>query len=126
MKISISSTGKTLESLLDQRFGRAAYFIIFDTDTMNIDTIDNGASASAGGAGITSAQIIVDKGAGAVITGHVGPNAMNVLKAAGIDIFRGYPVTVKDNVEKYKKGLLEKIDTAVSSHFGMGFKGGQK
>lgn len=121
MRIGISSTGKTLDSSLDQRFGRAPYFILIDTDTMDMESIDNGAAASTGGAGITSAQIIVDKGAEAVITGNVGPNAMNVLKAAGIDIFRGYPVTVKDNVEKYQQGLLEKVDTAVSSHFGMRF-----
>lgn len=126
MRIGISSTGKTLESSLDQRFGRAAYFILIDIDTMGFEVIDNGASVSAGGAGITAAQAIVDKGVGAVITGNVGPNAMNVFKAAGIDIFRGYPIAVKENIEKYQKGLLEKVDTAVSSHFGMGLKGVQK
>ena len=124
MKVCISSTGNTLDSSLDQRFGRASFFIISDTETMNFEAIDNGAAAASGGAGITSAQIVVDKEINAVITGNVGPNAMNVLKAAEIEIFRGSPVSVKENLEKFKKGLLEKIDTTVPQHFGM--QGGQK
>lgn len=119
MKIAVSSTGNTLDSNMDQRFGRAAYFIVLDTETMNFEPLDNGASASTGGAGISAAQAVVDKGAGAVITGNVGPNAMNVLQAAQIDIFRGSPVSVKENIEKYKGGLLEKIDTSVAAHSGM-------
>jgi len=103
---------------------RASFFIISDTETMNFEAIDNGAAAASGGAGITSAQIVVDKEINAVITGNVGPNAMNVLKAAEIEIFRGSPVSVKENLEKFKKGLLEKIDITVPQHFGM--QGGQK
>lgn len=126
MIIGISATGKTLESMMDQRFGRAPYFILIDINTMDYEVIDNGANAPTGGAGITSAQMIADKGVGAIITGNIGPNAMNVLRAAQIDIFRGYSVTVKDNFDKYKKGLLEQLDTNVSYHFGMGSKVGGK
>ena len=32
MKIGISSTGNTMSSLLDARFGRCAYFVVYDTD----------------------------------------------------------------------------------------------
>lgn len=126
MKIAVSSTGNTLESAMDQRFGRAACFIILDTETMGFESVNNGATASAGGAGISAAQAIVDKGAGALITGNVGPNAMNVLQAAKIDIFRGSSESVKENAEKYKKGLLERIDTAVAAHSGMASRGNGK
>lgn len=119
MKVCVSSTGSNLESSLDQRFGRASAFIIFDTETTDFQVIDNQAAAASGGAGITSAQAVVDKGISAVITGNVGPNAMNVLKTAEIEIFRGLPVSVKENIEKFKNGLLEKMDTAVPQHFGM-------
>jgi len=122
MKIAVSSTGKTFESILEQRFGRTPYFIIVDTDTLNIEAINNVSSASTGGAGISSAQIIVDKGVEVVITGNVGPNAMNVLRAADIDIYMGYPVTVEENVAKFKNGQLDKISAAVSQHSGMGMK----
>jgi predicted Fe-Mo cluster-binding NifX family protein len=110
---------------MDPRFGRAAYFVIADTDTMEPEIIENSAAASGGGAGITSGQLMVDKGVTAVITGNVGPNAMNVLKAANIEIYRGIDVSVKENIAKFKKGLLEKINTTVPSHYGMGSRGGQ-
>jgi predicted Fe-Mo cluster-binding NifX family protein len=122
MKVAVSATGNTLESIMDQRFGRAAYFLIADPETMQFEAIDNQA-ASAGGAGITAAQTMVDKGVGAVITGNVGPNAMSVLKAAEIPVYRGTPDPVRKNLEEFKKGTLERIENTVPSHFGMG---GQK
>ena len=92
MKIAVSSTGNTLESQLDLRFGRAASFIFVDTETMDFDAMDNSGAAAAGGAGISAAQLVADKNVGAVITGNVGPNAMNVLKAANIEIYRAVPL----------------------------------
>ncbi|CAA7603297.1 Dinitrogenase iron-molybdenum cofactor [Acididesulfobacillus acetoxydans] len=120
MKIAVSSTGTTLESTMDQRFGRAANFVVVDTETMDFESLNNGAAASGGGAGISAAQTVVDKGVGAIITGNIGPNAMNVLQAAQVDIFRGSPVSVKENIAKHQKGLLERIDTSVAAHSGMG------
>jgi predicted Fe-Mo cluster-binding NifX family protein len=119
MKICISSTGNSVDSTMDPRFGRAAYFVITNTDSMESEIIPNSAANSGGGAGITSGQLMVDKGVGAVITGNVGPNAMNVLKAAKIEIYRGESTSVQENIEKFKKGLLEKINTTVPSHSGL-------
>ena len=51
---------------------------------------------------------MADKGVSAVITGSVGPNAMNVLKAAEIDVHRGLPTTVKENIAKFKEGPLRR------------------
>ena len=65
-------------------------------------------------------QLVADKGATAVITGNVGPNAMNVRNAAGIEVYRGSGATVKENVELFKKGALSKISSTVPPHFGMG------
>ncbi len=124
MKVCFSSIGNSADSVMDPRFGRAAYFAIADTETMEFEMIENAASASGGGAGITSGQLMVDKGVKAVVTGNVGPNAMNVLKTAEIEIFKGSPVSLKENLEKFKKGLLDKIDSTVPEHYGM--QGGHK
>lgn len=124
MKVCLSSNGNSSDSILDPRFGRAAYFAIADTETMKYEIIENSAAVSGGGAGITSGQLMVDKGVKVVITGNVGPNAMNVLKAAGIDIYKGAAVSLKENLEKFNKGLLDKIDTTVPEHYGM--QGGRK
>ena len=126
MKVCITSTGNTPESTMDPRFGRAAWFIIIDTDTMEIEPVENSAAISGGGVGIASGQLMIDGGVEAVITGNVGPNAERVLKAANIRLYKGSAVSVKENFEAFKKGLLEEIDTAVPSHFGMNFHGGQR
>lgn len=124
MKVCLSSNGNSADSVLDPKFGRAAYFVIADIDTMNYEIIENDAATSGGGAGITSGQLMVDKGVSAVITGNVGPNAMKVLKSAGIEVYRGLAISVKENLEKFKNGSLSKIDNTVPEHYGM--QGGSK
>lgn len=120
MKICITSNGSTPESGLDPRFGRCAYFIIVDLETGEHTAVRNEAGLSGSGAGIATGQLMEDKGVGAVVTGNVGPNAMNVLDAAGIDIFRGKDGTVKDNIESFKVGSLARINETVPPHSGKG------
>jgi len=74
MKIAVTSTGSTLDSQLDPRFGRAAYFIIVDADTLQFDAIENDNTAAPGGAGVNAAKLVADQAAEAVITGNCGPN----------------------------------------------------
>ena len=87
MKIAISSSGNTLDSALDPRFGRCAYFLIVDPADMRFEAFDNQSAAQSSGAGIQAAQFLADKNVRAVITGHVGPNAVQTLAAAGIEVF---------------------------------------
>ena len=124
MKIVVTSKGENLSSEMDQRFGRAPYFIIVDTDTSETKAIDNKAVSASGGAGITAGQTMIDNSIEAIITGNVGPNAMNVLTTGKIAIYKGLKDTVEKNVEAFKEGKLDKIDTAVSAHYGMGNQGG--
>jgi len=86
MKIAVTSTGKTLDSQVDQRFGRAAYFIIIDTKTMAFSAFENDSVAAAGGAGISSAKAVIGTSAQAILTGNCGPNAERTLSAAGVKI----------------------------------------
>lgn len=124
MKIGISSTGKDLDVQVDPRFGRCQYFLIVDTDTMSFEYISNESAMASGGAGIQAAQSVVKAGVEAVITGNMGPNAFQTLSAAGIKVVTGVSGTVKDAVEKYKKGeLKETTAPSVGSHFGMGGSG---
>jgi predicted Fe-Mo cluster-binding NifX family protein len=121
MKICVSSTGTNLEAQLDPRFGRCLYLVILDSETMQFEAIPNMAAGATGGAGIQAAQAIASKGAKVVITGNVGPNAFGALSAAGIEIMTGASGTVKEVVEKYKKGELGKTSApTVGEHSGMG------
>ena len=124
MKIAISSSGQDLAAQLDPRFGRCRYFLIIETDTMNFEVFDNDNAALGGGAGIQSAQFIAAKGAKALITGHCGPNAIQTLSAAGVQVYVGQAGTVQGLVDKFKNNQLTPTTEAnASAHAGTGGKG---
>ena len=121
MKIAVTSTGNTLESPIDPRFGRCQFFIFVDPETMEFEAVENAAGMASGGAGPQAAQFVANKGAEAVLTGHVGPNAVSALKAAGITIYVSATGTVKETVSLFKNGQLQEVGEAtVASHSGMG------
>ena len=121
MKIAVTSTGKTLDSQIDPRFGRAAYFVIVDTETMDFEVIENDNIAAGGGAGTSSAKVVIDAGAEAVLTGNCGPNAQRTLSAADVKLYTGLTGTASEAIELYKSGkLTEASEANVQSHFGMG------
>ena len=120
MKIAITSQGDNLEASTDLRFGRCAYFIVIDPETEKFEAVLNPATNAMGGAGPQAAQIISDKSAVAVITGNVGPNAFQTLKAASIRIYQGASGTVKETLAKYKSGELKEFsNSSVPGHFGL-------
>ena len=126
MKVCVSAVANSLDAQLDPRFGRCPYFVIVDSESMHFEAIPNMASGVTGGAGIQAAQIIANKGVKVVITGNVGPNAFQALSAAGIKIVTGAFGTVREAVEKYKKGELGETGApTVGGHFGMGRGQGQ-
>ena len=105
-KIAVTSEGPTLDDRVDPRFGRAAGFVVVDLDTMETEYIDNGSSQTmAQGAGIQAAENVVRTGAGALLTGYVGPKAFAALSAAGIKVGQDLEgLTVREAIERYKKG----------------------
>ena len=120
MKICITATGQTLDDNVDPRFGRCAYFIIVDLDSMDFEAIENPNVAASGGAGIQSAQFISEKGAKAVLTGNCGPNAFQAFSAAGIEVIAGVDGPIRVAIEKYKIGSLSSAsEPSVPNHFGM-------
>jgi predicted Fe-Mo cluster-binding NifX family protein len=120
MKVGISSTGENLDANVDQRFGRCKYFLIVDTESMEFEVLSNENAMASGGAGIQAAQTIAKTGAEVVVTGNVGPNAFQTLSAAGMKIVTGASGTIKESIEKYKKGELKETEVAsVGSHSGM-------
>jgi predicted Fe-Mo cluster-binding NifX family protein len=121
MKIAVSSAGPNLDALIDPRFGRCRYFILVDPETMHFEALDNPGATAGGGAGISTAQMVVGKGVEAVLTGNCGPNAYEVLTAAGIKVLTGVSGKIRQAIEDYKSGKLKTSSQPnVPGHFGMG------
>jgi predicted Fe-Mo cluster-binding NifX family protein len=109
-----------LEAEVDPRFGRCRYFIIIDTETLDFEAIENPNIDSRGGAGVQSGQLVAAKQVKAVVTGNVGPNAFQTLKAAGIDVITGVSGSVTNAVENVVKGKYKPTQgPSVNSKFGM-------
>jgi len=120
MKVAITATGASLDAVMDPRFGRCAYFLVFETDTLDFEAVENPNVALGGGAGIQSAQLMAEKGVKTILTGNCGPNAYQTLAAAGIGVIVGCSGVAKDVVEQFKAGQLGAVNEPnVSSKFGM-------
>src|SRR4030042_3212061 len=118
MKVAISATGKDLDSQIDPRFGRCQYFIFVDPETMEFEASENEGLMASGGAGVQAAQLVVQKGVKALITGNLGPNAASTLSGSGIKIYLVSSGTVKEAIEVYKTGSLREARGAtVPPHF---------
>jgi len=121
MKIAVSATGPGLDAEVDPRFGRCQCFTIVDPQTMESEALDNSNAMAAGGAGISTAQMIAGKGVEVVLTGNCGPNAYQTLSAAGVQVITGVSGKIKDAIEAYKAGKLQpNAQPSVGSHYGMG------
>ena len=113
VKIAITSRGKNLDSPIDPRFGRAAYILIVDTSTNEVEVLDNSANINAfKGAGIQAAVTVSDRGAEALLTGYCGPNAFKTLSAAGVKVANDISGTVRDAVYAYQEGNVTFADSA--------------
>lgn len=121
MMLCVTSTGPDLDSQVDPRFGRCRYFIFVDTKTQEYEVFDNNAADATGGAGRQAARSVAEKGASAVLTGKLGPNAVKALMATGLKMLTGVRgISVKQAVENYRNGLYSETNSAsVDSHYGM-------
>ncbi len=107
MKMAVTAQGPQLDSAVDPRFGRARYFVVFDDQTQQAEAVNNEVNLNAvQGAGIQAARQVVDLGAGAVLTGNVGPKAYMTLQAAGVQVHTGAAGTVREALEQFKAGQL--------------------
>ena len=121
MKIAVSATVSDLDAEVGPRFGRCQYFIIVDPQSMEFEALDNSNAMAAGGAGISTAQMIAGKGAEVVLTGNCGPNAYQTLSAAGVQVITGVSGGIKDAIEAFKAGKFQSSSQpSVGNHYGMG------
>ncbi len=99
MKICVPSTGKDLKGEVSSRFGRCNYFIFIDSDTLKYEAVKNPNAYVGGGAGVSSAQLVISKGAEIILAKNIGPKAMSVLQSAGIRVIVGITGTIEEVIK---------------------------
>ncbi|AOY74563.1 NifB/NifX family molybdenum-iron cluster-binding protein [Clostridium formicaceticum] len=121
MKIAMPVDDKSMKNSICQSFGRAPYFLIYDTESKESIYLDNSAAASQGGAGIKAAQTIVDSKISALLTPRCGENAAEVIKADDIKIYKTINTSIMENINAFidgKLSLLEEIHAGLHNHGG--------
>lgn len=121
MKLCVTSTGASLDSELDPRFGRSYHFILVDSETLEFQSFENESLGASGGTGVQSGKFVADSGAKIVLTGNVGPKAFSTLGAAGISVITGLAeLTVRDSITAYHTGNHRTVTgPTASEHAGM-------
>lgn len=119
MKIAIPVNNRSMESGVSESFGRAPYFLFYDTEVKSSVFIENSAATSPSGTGNKAAQIIIDYQADACLTPRCGQKAADVLKMAKIKLFQTTSDSIKENVAQFMNGelpVLEKIHAGYHRH----------
>ncbi|NCB42120.1 MAG: dinitrogenase iron-molybdenum cofactor biosynthesis protein [Clostridia bacterium] len=120
MKIAIPVDENNMETVVCPSFGRAPYFMIYDTDQSEATFILNTAANASGGAGIKAAQTVVDQKADVVLTVRCGQNSAEVINSANIKMYKTVSGTAVENIAFLEKGELLAI-----TEFHPGFHGKQ-
>jgi len=119
LKIVISAEGKTIENLLDIRFGRCEYFQIHDTESGEVKILENKGQNCSGGAGFVAANQLIVQKVDIIITGNLGPNAFEIIEKAGIIAYKCENVDISLVLEKYNKSELEEIKMSGPAYHGV-------
>ena len=112
MKIIITASSNTIEGPFNPRFGRADYFMLYDSDSQEWSAFQNPAADARGGAGPQAVQFIAGKNPDVVISGRYGPSAYTALEAAGIKTYIANTGTVSEVLRQFLDGQLAQVGAA--------------
>lgn len=115
MIIAVSASDASLSSMVNPRFGRCTQFIVMDTSKHNHHILQNTAADGPGGAGVEAVRLLVDQGVEAVVSGYIGPHAMQALKANGITVYTDLNGTVANAITSVVEGKASPAEAANAS-----------
>jgi predicted Fe-Mo cluster-binding NifX family protein len=119
VKVVVTANGTDLDTPASPVFGRCPVYVFVDTGTMCFEAVGNPELDTLRGAGFEAADFVVERGAQAVVTGNVGPNAFRVFQASGVPVYLSAGGTVREAVEAYETGRLQPVEGAnVPTHSG--------
>ncbi|MHC1774754.1 MAG: NifB/NifX family molybdenum-iron cluster-binding protein [Lentimicrobium sp.] len=110
MKIAFTSAGTTWESMIDPRFGRTEFIVLYNEELQELTTIDNSSVKNeAHGAGTATSQRIFELKPDVLITGNgPGNNAIAALKHINMKILvNAHGMTLRQAYDHYLSGDLK-------------------
>ena len=103
MKTVITSTGNAISAAFDLRFGRAAWFCLFDQESGRIEFLKNEQGHLNSGAGTRTAEKMIELGVDRIISGDFGPKVKEMMEKFEIQL------VVLQDVNQSIKDIIEKI-----------------
>lgn len=103
MKIAITSTGNSLDSMLDERFGRCSYFVIYDTESKSTEYVPNPNKDAENGAGPASVQVVASRNVEKIVSGEFGMKIKSLVDSLKIQM-----IVVKE--AKKVKDIIEMLE----------------
>ena len=110
MKIALTLLKNDINGPIESSFGRAAYLAVYDDQTDKVVYLANTARYQQGGAGVSSAQMVIDQNVEVAIIPQCGEKAYRALNAAHIQLYQATLATGKANLDAYKKGELPRLN----------------
>lgn len=101
MKVAITSSGNSLDSTLDKRFGRCSFFVIYDLESKGFEVIPNPARDSQEGAGPAAVQLVASKGVSKIVSGEFGIKIKPLLDSLQMQliVLKEADKTIQDIIE---------------------------
>jgi len=113
-----------MDSMVYGHFGSAPLFILYDSETNELDIINNQNMHHAHGM-CNPLQALNGKVVDAIVVGGIGAGAINKLNIMHIKVFRASENTVQYNIDLFNKSLLPELtdnDACVHHKSGNGCK----
>ena len=110
MKLAFPVSEKSLDANIHKIFGKAPYYLIYNTNSKEMDYLDHRAVVAQGGAGVRAAQVLADNGIKVIITLQCGENAEKILRNAEVLVYKAIPGSVKENTEAFEQNQLNLLD----------------
>lgn len=105
--LAIPVIEKNINSLIDDRFGRAEYFLVLDLSTDKINFYENVFKDNNSGAGQKVVNFLNEKGVKYIISPELGPKAKIALKEFDIIVYKkGDIINIKEAIEAFKQKML--------------------
>src|SRR5690554_5265611 len=100
MKVAITSTGDSLDSKLDERFGRCSFFVVYDTESKSTEFIPNPNKEAENGAGPASVQVVASRNVSKIVSGEFGMKIKSLVDSLQIQmIVVKEPKTIREIIQ---------------------------